>query len=236
MTPTQQQTSSPSVRKLPTKGPFLIAPSILSADFAKLGEEIAFLERAGADWIHVDVMDGHFVPNLTIGAPVVKAIRPITRLPLDVHLMVEKPERLIADFAKAGADYLTIHVESTREVEETLKKIRELGVKPGISLRPRTSAESVFAFLKYVDLVLVMTVEPGFGGQAFMHEQVTKIAQIRQELLRQNISALIEIDGGVTDQTARTLMDADILVAGSFIFKHDYRSAIKALKDVKCSN
>jgi ribulose-phosphate 3-epimerase len=223
----------PNSHKKKTK-PFLVAPSILSADFARLGEEIQALEKAGADWIHVDVMDGHFVPNLTIGAPVVKAIRPTTSLPLDVHLMIDEPERYIADFAKAGADYLTIHVEASEKVAETLKKIRELGMKPGITLRPRTPVESIFPFLSLVDLILVMTVDPGFGGQSFMPDQVPKLASIRTELRRLNHEALIEVDGGVTDQTARTLHDADVLVAGSFIFKHDYKSAIKALKEVKC--
>lgn len=217
-----------------TKNKFLIAPSILSADFAKLGDEVRAIEKAGADWIHVDVMDGHFVPNLTIGAPVVKALRPVTNLPLDVHLMIDKPERFIADFAKAGSDYLTIHVEATAKVEDTLKKIRELGMKPGITLRPRTSVEQIFPFLPLVDLILVMTVEPGFGGQSFMPDQVPKIAAIRKELARLNHKALIEVDGGVTDQTARTLTEADVLVAGSFVFKHDYKSAIKSLKDVEC--
>ncbi len=213
---------------------FLIAPSILSANFAKLGDEIRAIEKAGADWIHVDVMDGHFVPNLTIGAPVVKDLRPVTGLPLDVHLMVDEPERYVADFAKAGADYLTIHVEATRLVEKTLQDIRAAKMKPGISLRPKTPIEQVFPFLPLVDLILVMTVEPGFGGQAFMHEQVVKIKALRAELARLNHKALIEVDGGITDQTARTLGDADVLVAGSFIFKNDYRSAIQALKDVKC--
>jgi ribulose-phosphate 3-epimerase len=213
---------------------FLIAPSILSANFAKLGDEVRAVEKAGADWIHVDVMDGHFVPNLTIGATVVKDIRPVSKLPLDVHLMIEEPERYITDFAKAGADYLTIHVEATEHVEKTLAMIRAANVKPGITLRPRTPVESIFPYLAQVELVLVMTVEPGFGGQAFMHEQVSKIKAIRHELARQNHKALIEVDGGVTDQTARTLDGADVLVAGSFIFKNDYRSAIQALKDVQC--
>jgi ribulose-phosphate 3-epimerase len=192
------------------------------------------VEKAGADWIHVDVMDGHFVPNLTIGAPVVKSLRPVTALPLDVHLMIENPERYIGDFAKAGADYLTIHVEASRDVAGTLKEIRKLGVKPGITLRPRTQVEEVFPYLKMVDLVLVMTVEPGFGGQSFMPEQVVKISALRKELERQNSHALIEVDGGVTDQTALSLREADVLVAGSYIFKNDHRKAIQTLKDLPC--
>ncbi len=219
-----------------SKRKFLVAPSILSADFARLGEEVHKLEKAGADWIHVDVMDGHFVPNLTIGAPVVKALRPVTKLPLDVHLMIERPERYIEDFAKAGADYLTIHVEATAHMKETLKNIRELGMKPGITLRPRTPVEDIIPYLQLVDLILVMTVEPGFGGQSFMFDQVEKIARIRAVLQKVKHQALIEVDGGVTDETAKELGGADVLVAGSFVFKQDYANAIRALKDIECSN
>ncbi len=213
---------------------FLIAPSILSANFARLGDEIKALEIAGADWIHVDVMDGHFVPNLTIGAPVVKALRPVTRLPLDVHLMIEEPERYIDDFCKAGADYLTIHVEATQQIEPTLRKIRALGVRPGITLRPGTAVETLFPFLKLVDLVLVMTVEPGFGGQAFMADQVAKIKDLREESRRLGINFLIEVDGGINDQTATQVRDADVLVAGNYIFKNNYAQAIQKLRDAKC--
>lgn len=213
---------------------FLIAPSILSADFSRLGEEIRAVEKAGADWIHVDIMDGHFVPNLTIGAPVVKALRPVTKLPLDVHLMIEKPERYIEEFIKAGADYLTIHVEATEKVSETLGRIRDLGAKPGITLRPRTQVEEIFPYLSLVDLILVMTVEPGFGGQSFMADQVPKLQILRDELKRLNHSALLEVDGGVTDETAKQLRQADVLVAGSFVFKKDYADSIRALKDCKC--
>ena len=213
---------------------FIVAPSILSADFARLGEEIRAVENAGADWIHVDVMDGHFVPNLTLGAPIVRCLRPVTRLPLDVHLMIEKPERYIKDFAAAGADYLTIHVEATTQVEETLAEIRRLGVKPGITLRPRTPVEKILPFLTKVDLVLVMTVEPGFGGQSFMADQVAKIDTIKNELSRQGHSALIEVDGGINAETARQVLGADVLVAGNFVFKNDYAKAVRALKDIKC--
>lgn len=212
---------------------FLVAPSILSADFARLGEEIGKVEKAGADWIHVDVMDGHFVPNLTIGAPVVKSLRPTTKLPLDVHLMIAEPERYIGDFAKAGADYLTIHVEATEKVEQTLTAIRQLGVKPGITLRPRTKVEEIFPYLKLVDLILVMTVEPGFGGQSFMRDQVAKLKALKAELKKQNAQALLEVDGGINNETALEVTDADVLVAGNYIFKNDYARAIQTLKECK---
>ena len=213
---------------------FLIAPSILSADFARLGEEILAVEAAGADWIHVDVMDGHFVPNLTLGAPIVRCLRPVTSLPIDVHLMIEKPERYIKDFAAAGADYITIHVEATDQVEATLRQIRALNVKPGITLRPRTPVQEIFPYLPLVDLVLVMTVEPGFGGQSFMVDQVPKITALRQELARLGSLALIEVDGGINTETAHQVVEADVLVAGNFVFKNDYAKAIRALKDTKC--
>ena len=211
---------------------FLIAPSILSADFAQLGAEIDRLARAGADWIHVDVMDGHFVPNLTIGAPVVKSLRPITRLPLDVHLMIDEPIRYVADFARAGADYLTVHVEACADVRATLTAIRALNVKPGLTLRPGTPVAAILPHLDLVDLVLIMTVEPGFGGQSFLSDQVAKIGAVRAEARRLGRSLLIEVDGGVTDQTARQLTEADVLVAGSFVFRGDYAVNINKLKDV----
>ena len=214
-------------------GEFIVAPSILSADFARLGEEVRAVESAGADWIHVDVMDGIFVPNLTIGAPVVKCLRPVTKLPLDVHLMIDRPERFIEDFARAGADYLTIHVESTENPEAVLKQIRELGVKPGITLRPRTPIEQVKPFLSLVDLVLVMTVEPGFGGQSFMHEQIAKLTYLRKEFKSAHLNPLVEVDGGINAQTAPLVKDADVLVAGNFVFKNDYATAIQQLKNAK---
>jgi ribulose-phosphate 3-epimerase len=202
----------------------------LSADFANLEKEIKAVTAAGADWIHVDVMDGHFVPNLTIGAPVVKSLRKITKLPLDVHLMIEKPERYIEDFIQAGANYLTIHVEATANPAEVLKKIRKRGAHPGITLKPGTSVEKVLPLLPLADLVLVMTVEPGFGGQEFMPEQVAKITRLRQEIEQKKLSCLIEVDGGVNEDTLPLLKDVDVFVAGSFVFKNDYKKAIHLLK------
>ena len=219
-----------------TTAEFLIAPSLLSADFARLGEEIQAVSAAGADWIHVDVMDGHFVPNLTLGAPVVKSLKPVSKIPLDVHLMIEQPEKYIEDFAKAGADYLTIHVESTNDVAAVLIQIRELGVKPGITLRPATPIEKLFPLLPLVDLVLIMTVNPGFGGQKFMHDQVEKISKIRAELARIGHQALIEVDGGITPETAKLVRAADVLVAGSAVFgggPNKYAESIQKIKAAK---
>lgn len=209
-----------------------VAPSILSADFANLEKEIHAIAAAGADWVHVDVMDGHFVPNLTIGIPVVRSIKKVSPLPLDVHLMIEKPERYIEDFIKAGSDYLTIHVESTENPEQVLKRIRELGAKPGITLRPRTSVENILPLLPLCDLVLVMTVEPGFGGQSFMADQVAKITRLRQEIQTRGLALLVEVDGGINDKTAAQCKDADVFVAGNFVFKNNYAEAIAQLKKV----
>ncbi|MEZ0391119.1 MAG: ribulose-phosphate 3-epimerase [Pseudobdellovibrionaceae bacterium] len=207
-----------------------VAPSILSADFARLGEEIQAVTKAGADWIHVDVMDGHFVNNITIGIPVVKSLKKFTTVPLDVHLMIEKPEKYVDQFVKAGADYLTIHVESTEDPEKVLKQIRQAGAKPGITLRPGTALDEIRPFLHLVELVLIMTVEPGFGGQAFMKDQVAKIHSLRQEIDQKGLQVLIEVDGGVSDQTLAYLDDVDVLVAGSYIFGNDYEKAITSLK------
>ncbi len=215
----------------------MIAPSILSADFARLGEEIQMVTMAGADWIHVDVMDGHFVPNLTIGMGVVKSIKPASKIPLDVHLMIEKPEKYIREFISAGSDYLTLHVESTQNMTENLKLIRELGCKAGITLRPKTSIEDIQPYLNLVDLVLVMTVEPGFGGQSFMHDQVDKIRQLNTFRKQGLGNFLIEVDGGVDSKTATICWEsgADVLVAGSAVFKgeksiENYKINIEVLK------
>lgn len=208
----------------------LIAPSILSADFANLEKEVNAVARAGADWIHVDVMDGHFVPNLTIGIPVVESLKRVSPLPLDVHLMIEKPEKYLDGFLKAGSDWLTIHVESTTEVGNCLKRIREFGSRAGLTLRPGTPLEKTLPYLPLCDLILVMTVEPGFGGQSFMQDQVAKITRLREEIKKQNLKILIEVDGGVSDKTVSFLKDADVLVAGSYVFKNDYAKAIATLK------
>ncbi len=208
----------------------LIAPSILSADFANLERDIKAVTEAGADWLHVDVMDGHFVNNITIGIPVVASLKKVSKIPLDVHLMIEKPERYVEGFIKAGADYLTIHVESTADPKKVLEQIKSLGAKPGITLRPGTAVEAVLPYLPFVDLVLVMTVEPGFGGQEFRQDQLPKIAKLRAEIDSKKLRCLIEVDGGVNDKTVGFLKEADVLVAGSYVFKNELRSAIKALK------
>ena len=214
-------------------GGFLVAPSLLSADFSRLAEEIRAVERAGADWLHVDVMDGHFVPNLTIGAPVVKSLRKCTNRPLDVHLMIESPEKYLGQFIEAGSDIITIHVEATSDVIGCLRTVRAAGRKAGITLRPATPIEKIFPFLGMVDLVLVMTVNPGFGGQTFMIEQVEKVAAVRNELSRIRSAALIEVDGGINADTAAHCRLADVLVAGQYVFGQNYGEAIARLKAVK---
>ena len=208
----------------------LVAPSILSADFANLESEIKKVTAAGADWIHVDVMDGHFVPNITIGIPVVKSLKKVCSLPLDVHLMIDHPEKYIEDFIRAGSDYLTIHVESTTKVEECLKKIKSLGAKAGLTLRPKTSVQDLEKYLPLCDLILVMTVEPGFGGQSFMPDQIEKIKWLKQQRQLKGYSYLIEVDGGVNDKTVGQLREADVLVSGSFVFGADPAQAIQQLK------
>lgn len=210
-----------------------IAPSILAADFTKLGEEVLEVEKAGADWIHVDVMDGHFVPNISFGAIVLNAIRPLTKLPMDVHLMIENPDLYIEEFAKAGADYITVHVEACPHLHRTIQLIRSFGVKPGVVLNPHTPIETIQHVLEDVDLVLFMTVNPGFGGQKFIHSVVPKVKQLADIIKEKNLSVEIEIDGGINEETIVACAEAGatVFVAGSAIYsKKDRAQALQAIK------
>lgn len=210
-----------------------IAPSILSADFAKLGAEINEVERAGADYIHVDVMDGHFVPNITIGPLVVEAIKPITDVPLDVHLMIENPDQYIEAFAKAGASIITVHQEASVHLHRTIHLIKSFDVKVGVAINPATPVSMIEPVLSYIDLALVMTVNPGFGGQSFIYETVEKIAKLDALRKQYSYTYEIEVDGGVNVETAKICTDAgaDVLVAGSAIFNNSNRE--KALHDIR---
>jgi ribulose-phosphate 3-epimerase len=210
-----------------------IAPSILSADFSKLGEEILAVEKAGADYIHVDVMDGHFVPNITIGPLIVESIRPITKLPLDVHLMIENPDQYIEAFAKAGADYITVHVEACRHLHRTIQNIKSFGVKAGVVLNPATPVESIQHIIGEVDMVLLMTVNPGFGGQKFIPEVLPKIKKVKELAESKGLTIEIEVDGGVNPETAKQCIEAGatVLVAGSAIYnQEDYHEAISLIR------
>ena len=210
----------------------LIAPSLLSCDFSKMGEEIARMDKAGADWMHLDVMDGHFVPNLTFGAPIIKWVRPFSDKPFDVHLMISDPLRYIDDFADAGADIITFHIESDSDIDKTIDKIKSRGIKAGLVLKPKTPAEAVFPYLDRLDLVLIMTVEPGFGGQSFMADMMPKVEAIKAEINRRGLNVLIEADGGIGDATIAEVAKAgvDVSVAGTAVFKAENPSqAIKRL-------
>jgi ribulose-phosphate 3-epimerase len=212
-----------------------IAPSILAANFAKLADEVKEVEAAGAELIHIDVMDGHFVPNITMGPIVVEALRPVTTLPLDVHLMIENPDLYIEQFAQAGADYITVHVEACTHLHRTLQQIRSLGVKSGVVLNPHTPIEMIQHVLEEVDLVLFMTVNPGFGGQKFIHSVLPKVKQLSEIIRERNLPIEIEIDGGVNEETIVPCVEAGatILVAGSAVFNAPDRAA--ALQRIKAA-
>jgi len=212
----------------------LIAPSILSADFSKLDEEIKSVEKAGAEWIHIDVMDGHFVPNITIGPIVVAKIRKISDIFFDVHLMIENPDKYVEQFAKAGADLITIHAEVCSDIKSSIKKIKELGCKAGISINPETSLDKIERIIGDVDLVLIMSVHPGFGGQSFIKDVLPKIKKTRNIINKLNKKIYLEVDGGINKENAKIVKEhgADVLVAGNFIFTSgNYKEAIQSLKD-----
>lgn len=213
--------------------PIKVAPSILSADFSHLAAEILKIEQAGADWVHIDVMDGHFVPNLTFGAPVVAAIRPVTKLPFDVHLMVSNPQDFVDPFVKAGADIITVHAETAPHLHRLIQTIKERGKKAGVSLNPATPLSVVEEVLGDIDMVLIMSVNPGFGGQQFIPAAVDKIARLRAMLTARRLTVDIEVDGGINAVTARkvTAAGANILVAGSAVYgAPDIAAAIKAIR------
>jgi ribulose-phosphate 3-epimerase len=212
-----------------------IAPSILSADFGRLGEQVKEAENAGADYIHIDVMDGHFVPNITIGVPVVASLKKWTKLPLDVHLMIENPERHIDAFAKAGADIITVHIETCPHIHRTIHQIKGAGVKAGLSLNPGTSVTMLTEILPVVDLVLVMSVNPGFGGQTFIVEALDKIVRLRSELDSRKLNAELEVDGGINPETTLQVVKAGarVLVAGAAVFntKQTVAEGIKKIRE-----
>lgn len=211
-----------------------ISPSILSCDFSKMGQQFKFMEECGADWLHIDVMDGHFVPNITLGAPIVKALRGITPLTFDVHLMISEPKKYIPDFVKAGSDIITFHIESDSDVEETIDLIHSLGCKAGLSVKPKTDIEEVYPYLDKLEMVLVMTVEPGFGGQSFMADMMPKIEKLKEECGKRSLKPFIQVDGGISLSTieAAAKAGADVFVAGSAVFgAQSPKDMIQALRD-----
>lgn len=210
----------------------LIAPSLLSSDFSKLGEEVKALEKAGADWIHWDVMDSHFVSDLTFGPAVLKSVRQFSSLPFDAHLMVEKPEQLLKPFVNAGADIITFHLEAEKDPLRLIREIKKLGRKAGLSIKPNTPLNSLDPFLESLDLVLIMTVEPGKGGQAFLESQAEKVCLLKDKIQALSQPPLIEVDGGITPETAKQVPQADVLVSGSYILKNeDYTQRIQQLRN-----
>ncbi len=211
----------------------LIAPSLLSCDFSRFGEEIARMDKAGADFMHLDIMDAHFVPNLTFGAPVIKFVRKYSDKPFDVHLMISEPLKYIGDFANAGADIITFHVESDSPIQETIDKIKSFGIKPGLVIKPNTPVESVFPYLQDLYMVLVMTVEPGFGGQSFMADMMPKVEALKAKREEMGLDFLIEADGGIADNTIAIAAKAgvDVAVAGTAVFKAE--NAEEKIKELK---
>lgn len=211
-----------------------ISPSILSCDYSKMGEEFERMKECGADWLHIDVMDGHFVPNITLGAPIVKCMRKCSDLVFDVHLMISDPKKYIPDFVKAGSDVITFHIESDSPVEETIDLIRELGCKAALSVKPGTPVEEVFPFLEKLSMVLVMTVEPGFGGQSFMPDMMEKVKALRAEIDKRGLETEIQVDGGINEENAALAVEsgATVLVAGSAIFgSKDPKKTIASLRN-----
>jgi ribulose-phosphate 3-epimerase len=213
----------------------IVSPSILSADPMHLGDEVSKVEQAGADWHHIDVMDGHFVPNLTFGIPIIKALKKLAKRPLDVHIMISNPETYVRDYVAAGADILTFHVEATVHSHRLAQKIRDLGAKAGVALNPGTPIETIFPVLSEIDIVMIMSVNPGFGGQSFIQSSIDKIKKLKNELQNRRIEhqVLIEVDGGINDQTAADVVNAgaQILVSGSYIYSaKNYQEAISRLK------
>ncbi len=211
-----------------------ISPSILSCDYSKMGEEFERMKECGADWLHIDVMDGHFVPNITLGAPIVKCMRKCSDLVFDVHLMISDPKKYIPDFVKAGSDVITFHIESDSPTEETIDLIRELGCKAALSVKPGTPVEEVFPFLEKLSMVLVMTVEPGFGGQSFMPDMMEKVKALRAEIDKRGLETEIQVDGGINEENAALAVEsgATVLVAGSAIFgSKDPKKTIASLRN-----